>query len=382
METNNISELSRQSIQTYLDVKGVSYQKNGRYLKMKEHDSCIIDTRITKEKPFESFYWNSRGVGGDIFDFLTKYEGLDNKTAYKQLVNLKPINKTKPVVKAVQSKPYDPTRLVGVNGEHKDVKAYLELVRGIETTTVNKLFDKGLLRELSNGNAAFIWKDKNNNEVGSEIQGTVINHEKYGKRGTLKKISPNSKSSYGFNFDGEGSKRDTLYVFESPIDALSFNQILNKSGFAMHGTAVSLNGAGSKLKTIDNILKERPTLNQVCLALDSDRAGISAVIKFIKEHKELQKNVVEINDKPVKLMVYTPSSNYAQQYKDWNESLVNGNYEFKGQYVSDYLHSLSTKSHEEFVSIVNELGHGRQFKPQKTIIKQIAETKQMKTKSR
>ena len=38
----------------------------GRYLKTLEHDSLVIDTERN------SFFWNSRGFGGDVYTFLTR----------------------------------------------------------------------------------------------------------------------------------------------------------------------------------------------------------------------------------------------------------------------------------------------------------------------
>lgn len=39
--------LCRQSIQSYLDLRGIPYTQEGRYLRLKEHDSLVIDTQIT-----------------------------------------------------------------------------------------------------------------------------------------------------------------------------------------------------------------------------------------------------------------------------------------------------------------------------------------------
>lgn len=53
-------KLSSQSIQKYLDLKGIGYTKNGNYLKLMDHDSLVIDTRITDQKKCETFFWNGR----------------------------------------------------------------------------------------------------------------------------------------------------------------------------------------------------------------------------------------------------------------------------------------------------------------------------------
>ena len=83
-------ELCRQSIQAYLDLKGIPYTQEDHYLRLKDHDSLVVDTRVTPSKPYETFYWNSRGVGGNLFHFLHQYEGLDGSTAMKTLEKIRP----------------------------------------------------------------------------------------------------------------------------------------------------------------------------------------------------------------------------------------------------------------------------------------------------
>jgi hypothetical protein len=52
---------------------------HGRYLKTAEHDSLVIDT--TKQV----FYWNSRDISGDIYDWLIKVKGLTRQETRKYL---------------------------------------------------------------------------------------------------------------------------------------------------------------------------------------------------------------------------------------------------------------------------------------------------------
>lgn len=48
---------------------------HGRYLRTKEHDSLVIDTLGN------SYYWNSRGEGGGVVEFLLRHVGLNFDTA-------------------------------------------------------------------------------------------------------------------------------------------------------------------------------------------------------------------------------------------------------------------------------------------------------------
>ena len=49
---------------------------SGRYLKTFEHDSFVIDTER------DIFFWNSKGIVGDLFTYLTKIRGMSVKEAY------------------------------------------------------------------------------------------------------------------------------------------------------------------------------------------------------------------------------------------------------------------------------------------------------------
>lgn len=52
---------------------------SGRYLRTREHDSLVIDTKE------QIFYWNSKAIFGTAFDWLTKVKGVSRETAAKRL---------------------------------------------------------------------------------------------------------------------------------------------------------------------------------------------------------------------------------------------------------------------------------------------------------
>jgi DNA primase len=58
---------------------------HGRYLKTIEHDSLVVDT----EK--QIFFWNSKGINGNAFDWLTKIKGMSIIDARKYLGEFNPI---------------------------------------------------------------------------------------------------------------------------------------------------------------------------------------------------------------------------------------------------------------------------------------------------
>jgi DNA primase len=58
-----------------LIAKDFEISQHGKYMKGVDHDSLVIDT----EKNL--FYWNSRGISGDAFVWLTKIKGMSEKDA-------------------------------------------------------------------------------------------------------------------------------------------------------------------------------------------------------------------------------------------------------------------------------------------------------------
>lgn len=312
-------ELCRQSIQAYLDLKGIPYTQEDHYLRLKDHDSLVVDTRVTPSKPYETFYWNSRGVGGNLFHFLHQYEGLDGSTAMKTLEKIRPAlsQHKKNMSQVVESKPrvYEQWRWRGRQPTHASFD-YLTKTRKLSPKLIQGMYKVGLLRELRNGDAFFVWYDHQHKEVGGDEQGTSINYQKFGKRGTRKKVAWGAKKHFGFHFSVNfGNQPERLYVFESPIDALSFAQMHAKE---YHGKQrfLSLNGSGSKVETITKFIGEFGVPKELHLGLDTDLGGFNGVLKARKQVEWLKSlNIPALND--MKLVIDQPD----HKYKDWNEQL-------------------------------------------------------------
>jgi hypothetical protein len=64
--------------------KDFAFRGHGRYLKAVEHDSLVLDL----EK--QIFYWNSKGIVGNAFDWLTKVKGMSPADAKNYLGDFTP----------------------------------------------------------------------------------------------------------------------------------------------------------------------------------------------------------------------------------------------------------------------------------------------------
>ncbi|RJP58063.1 MAG: hypothetical protein C4541_08515, partial [Candidatus Auribacter fodinae] len=112
----------------------------------------------------------------------------------------------------------------------------------------------------------------------------------------------NSDKSYSFCIEGSSQK---LYIFESPIDLMSyltFCRLCITSEFKDH--MVSLGGLSDK--ALERYLKDYPSITQITLCLDNDEAG-----RFASEQI---KNKYHLNYE---------ISRHIPKAKDWNEDLIN-----------------------------------------------------------
>lgn len=208
------------------------------------------------------------------------------------------------------------------------IKDYLIGERKIDPRIIEHLMEKNYIKEDYYKQAIF-YHAKHGVKVGATVQGTIYDRERYGKRGRFKGVATNSESGFGFNVQ-LGSKVERLYVFEGPIDALSY--------WSLHPTLtncmiLSIDGSSTKSNTVwnvinylamDNNFDEKADLDkfQVFLGMDNDtpdeygkRAGQEFIQKFLEAPLERQQdpayqnNRLFIDNSPNKL------------FKDWNAQL-------------------------------------------------------------
>jgi hypothetical protein len=104
---------------------------------------------------------------------------------------------------------------------------------------------------------------------------------------------------YSFHWIGES---DTLYVFEAPVDMLSYITLYPREW--QQRSYVALCGVGGQAMLW--MLEQYPQLRKVALCLDNDEAG----------HKASERLENELSEKG-----YT-SERILSQGKDWNDDLV------------------------------------------------------------
>ena len=283
-----------------------------------EHDSLVI----TPSK--NSFYWNSMSTGGvGALDFATKYlladRNLEEGEKFQkgmELVLKSSAGQFIPHKEDLHPFAFNKNQL---SKQFNQAYAYLTKTRKINPKLVKQLHEAGLIEQNQYGNALFLWRDPTTRKIkGASIQGTKINHEKYGKRGTLKKIEPNSTKGFGFSFSV--GKPENLYFFEAPIDAMSYYclhpKLHNSQFIAMDGLKKTV--FANYFKLADNQLSQiQSGVKTINFGVDNDAAGTQFMETF-QEDDGTYKHLVNSQGEMVPINRISPSST---EGKDWNEVL-------------------------------------------------------------
>ena len=234
----------------YLSGRGEQLMRSGNEYRWKKHDSLTI----RKNKWFR----HSQEKGGYPIDFLMEFFGMTFPEAVKELIREDGATETEK--KGIPSQDF---RLPPRNITNANVIRYLTQCRGLNEEVVTAFIEEGTLyEEVRHHNVVFVGKGKNGIPVYAHCRGTDP-EEKF--RIDVK----GSDKACGFHYSGTG--RD-LYVFEAPIDLLSFITLNTVSW--QQGHYLSLGGIGRK--ALDAYLKEHSEIRRIFLCLDSDTAGNEA----------------------------------------------------------------------------------------------------------
>ena len=229
-------------------------------------------------------------VGGDAIDFVRRFYNKLYPEAMEFLLGRSGgvLTVSPPVQK--EEKPFV---LPPKNDNMRRVFAYLLNRRGIDREVLYAFVHKGMIYESADyHNTVFVGFDSNGNEKHAHKRGT-------GSESSYKGNVSGSQPEYSFHWSGQS---DTLYLFEAPIDMLSFIS-MQKEGWRQHSYAASCSVSD---RVLFQTLKDNPNIKQVVLCLDSDEPGQTAA-KRIADKLFVQGTASEI---------------LVPVHKDWNEDLL------------------------------------------------------------
>lgn len=236
------------------------------------------------------WYHQYEQVGGDAVDFVRRFYNKSYPEAMEYLLGGS--GGTLAVFPSVQ-KEEKPFVLPPKNDNMRRVFAYLLNRRGIDREVLYAFVHKDMIYESADyHNAVFVGFDSNGNAKHAHKRGT-------GSESSYKGNVSGSQPEYSFHWSGQS---DTLYLFEAPIDMLSFIS-MQKEGWRQHSYAASCSVSD---RVLFQTLKDNPNIRQVVLCLDSDEPGQTAA-KRIADKLFVQGTASEI---------------LVPVHKDWNEDLL------------------------------------------------------------
>ena len=185
-------------------------------------------------------------------------------------------------------------RLPDANEDMHRVYAYLIKKRFIAPELINYFAKNHMLYEdKEHHNAVFVGLDEN----GIPRQASKRSTSTYGN--SFRITVEGSDTRYSFSRFGTSDK---LYVFEAPIDMLSFITLF-PDNWQEH-SYIALNGVYEH--PLLKALETHDTLQQICFCTDNDEGGIDG-------YERLSDILAEKG--------YTNIQRCAPEYKDWNEQL-------------------------------------------------------------
>ena len=277
----------------YLRVRGEKLERVGIEHKFIYYDSSGKHDSITIRG--SKWFDHKNQTGGGAIKFMQEFYGMDFQTAVQELLgrSISPLSNSPPKADKQEQKTRD-FKLPEANSNMHRVYAYLIKQRFISAEIITHFAKQHTLYEdKTHHNAVFVGL----NEKGVPKQAHKRSTNSVGS--TFRITCGGSDTRYSFALFGENER---LYVFEAPIDMLSFLTLYPKD-WQKH-SYIAMNGVYEN--AVLTALKNHSNLSEVILCVDNDEGGIEAVDRL--------KDILNENG-------YSNVKRLAPPYKDWNEVL-------------------------------------------------------------
>ena len=279
-------------LEEFLRMRGEKLERVGIEHKLIYYDSSGKHDSITIRG--SKWFDHKNQIGGGAIKFMQEFYDMDFQTAVQELLGqtVTPLSHSPPKVSAKEEK--KEFRLPEANTNMHRVYAYLIKQRFISPDIISHFAKQHTLYEdKEHHNAVFVGVDEN----GVPRQASKRSTNSYGN--SFRITCQGSDTRYSFAHFGE-SKR--LYVFEAPIDMMSFLTLYPKD-WQKH-SYIAMNGVYEN--AVLTALKNHSNLSEVILCVDNDEGGIEAVDRL--------RDILNENG-------YSNVKRLAAPYKDWNEVL-------------------------------------------------------------
>lgn len=307
----------------FLRMRGEKLERVGREHKLIYYDSSGKHDSITIHG--STWFDHKNQVGGGAIKFMQEFYDMDFQTAVQELLGqrVSPLSHSSPKASAKEEK--KEFRLPEPNSNMHRVYAYLIKQRFIAVEVITHFAKQHTLYEdKEHHNAIFVGLDKD----GVPRQAHKRSTNSYGN--SFRITCEGSDTRYSFAHFGESGK---LFVFEAPIDMLSFLTLYPKD-WQKH-SYIAMNGVYEN--AVLTALKNHSNLSEIVLCVDNDEGGIEAVDR-------LRDILAEKG--------YTDVKRLAPEYKDWNEVL-------KAKNGAAALPAVPHKRKEEYLHQIDSLKYLR-----------------------
>lgn len=308
-------------LEELLRMRGEKLERVGREHKLIYYDSSGRHDSITLRG--STWFDHKNQIGGGAIKFMQEFYGMDFQTAVQELLGqtVTPLSHSPPKVSAKEEK--KEFKLPVANPNMHRVFAYLIKQRFIAPDIISYFAKQHTLYEDKEyHNVVFVGTDEN----GVPRQASKRSTNSYGN--SFRITCQGSDTRYSFAHFGE-SKR--LYVFEAPIDMMSFLTLYPKD-WQKH-SCIAMNGVYEN--AVLTALKNHSNLREIVLCVDNDEGGIEAVDRL--------RDILHENG-------YPNVKRLAPEFKDWNECL-------KSQNGVEPLPAVPHKRKDEYLKEVSELGY-------------------------
>ena len=240
------------SLEDFLRTQGETLIKSGREYRWKEHDSLTV--RGNK------WFRHSQSKGGYPIDFVMEFYGKSFPEAVQLLTGEIGKGQTE-----VGTAPPTAFHLPLHNRTADRAIQYLCESRGLNPKLVEAFLLSGdIYEDAKRHNVVFVGRDRSGTPRYAHVRGTAD---------TFRQDITGSDKSYPFRYEGNSNQ---LFVFEAPIDLLSFICLYPQDWQTRSYLALG----GVSGKALDRFLSERKDTQKVFLCLDSDTAGNEACTRL------------------------------------------------------------------------------------------------------
>ena len=255
-------------LEEFLRMRGEKLERVGREHKLIYCDSSGRHDSITLRG--STWFDHKNQVGGGAIKFMQEFYDMDFQTAVQELLGQRvtPLSNSPPKADKQEQKTRE-FKLPEANSNMHRVYAYLIKQRFIAPEVITHFAKQHTLYEdKEHHNAVFVGVDEN----GVPRQASKRSTNSSGN--SFRITCQGSDTRYSFAHFGENER---LYVFEAPIDMLSFLTLYPKD-WQKH-SYIAMNGVYEN--AVLTALKNHINLSEVILCVDNDEGGTEAVDRLV-----------------------------------------------------------------------------------------------------